>query len=111
MEQLKRDEKGNITLLLEGEGKARAVGTVKDGVLRTKRKRGQHLMKIYGNAYGVNKQTLDTMDDIKDVQITDEFDTYVVPKAVYQEALDAKPLRYDRQYFLPIDIIQRYKKS
>lgn len=104
----------SIFLFLKADNKSRHIGTLytKDRTLHITRNRSKHLFKKL-NAYGFNEHIIRTAILFDSVFLKDEFSVFDIPKSVILEKgtyLDFKDNGFEKQIFLPLEIIEQYKK-
>jgi CRISPR/Cas system-associated endonuclease/helicase Cas3 len=104
----------NLFIKLSSGGRERLIGTIdkNERVLYTSRMRKKHLLQK-AESYGFNYDILNSATSFDEVQLTDEYGTFRIPrKAILEEGsfLWFKGEGYERQIFLPINILNRYKQ-
>jgi hypothetical protein len=130
IEQIIRDSAGNaivahndgntITLRLRiidisGHVATRSLGVIEkqSRIFTVRRKRAVHLHRK-SNSYGFNHYVLENAKTFDRVEIIDDAGTYIVPVDVMLtngKILYFKQMGFERQIFVPLDIITKYKTA
>ena len=105
----------SIWLHLASENKSRNIGIlhVKDRVLKIKRNRARHLFKK-NNSYGFSEHIIRTAILFDHILIEDDYGVYRVPREEIMSNgtyLDFKQIGFEKQIFLSLEIIERYRTS
>lgn len=105
-------DKKKIVLKLKTERKARNVGIINSlSQLVVKRKRKLHLHYM-SNSYGFNYFIIANAQKFQKVLLCDELGRYLIPNSVILEEgkfLYFKQTGFEKQLFLPLDIINKFK--
>lgn len=102
---------GNDLLLgLSGERRTRKIGSISNGVLYVRRRRS-HIMDV-NKSYGFNHHILSNARMFDKVNIKDDYGIYELPVSVILDKGDFlffKKQGFEKQIFLPLDEIYKYK--
>jgi hypothetical protein len=104
-----------VKLKLGKESALRLIGKVdlRRGILELKRSKEKHLFRK-NDSYGFNEYFIRTAKTFNQIELTDEDGTYIFPKdLVLQKGsyLHFKGLGFERQLFLPLSEIKKYKSD
>lgn len=110
-------KKENNSICIQEGDKWRTVGELEGTetiILKVFRDRSKHLMKVW-NAYGFAKDVIDRNDWFEYLYLTEkngsEESKYFIPRAdIVLEGRLYQTEGFERQYFLPLTIIERYKQ-
>lgn len=105
----------NYVCIQEGD-KWRTVGELEGTetvILKMTKDRSKHLMKVW-NAYGFAKDIIDQTTWFEYLYLTEingsERSTYFIPRAdIILEGKLYQTEGFERQYFVPLSVIERYK--
>lgn len=108
-------KKDNKTIYIQEGDKWRAIGELEGSetvILKISRDRSKHLMKVW-NAYGFAKDIIDRADWFEYVYLNEkngsESNKYFIPRAdIIIEGKLYQTEGFERQYFVPINILERY---
>ena len=105
----------SISLHLKSEESSRHIGILylKDRILKMKRTRKNHLFRK-NNSYGFNEHMIRTAILFDHIELTDDCGVYVIPKDIVINSgtyLDFKEIGFERQIFLSLELIEKYKKK
>ena len=104
----------NLYIKLSSGGRERLIGTIdrNERILYTSRMRSKHLLQK-ADSYGFNYDILNAATSFDEVQLTDEYGTFRIPrKAILEEGsfLWFKGEGYERQIFVPLSLLNKYKR-